>query len=97
MKERTPVLNPGLMAIRTRYVGPTDETGSLIVAEVSGTPINHTVAYDHALDSPGNHAAAAVALVNHMKSEGRWAEDICLTQGALDDGYVFIMFWEDPR
>lgn len=96
MKERTPVTNSGLYAIRTRYIGPTDTEGSKIEA-VSAQSGGRSliVSYDHGLDGPNNHAAAAVALANAAKSDGAWSEDIRLVQGAYgEDGYVFVLLWE---
>jgi hypothetical protein len=96
-KERTPIINPGFYAITTKYFGPTDTGGSRITAKVAGSNVSLVRGYDHILDGPANHAAAAVALANIQKSEGRWAEDINLVQGSTDDGYVFVLRWgEEP-
>ena len=48
-----------MIAIVTKYHGPTDTKGSRIVASYNGRRI--TVAYDHGLDIDGNHKKAAVA------------------------------------
>lgn len=97
MKERTPVTNSGLYAIQTRYVGPTDTTGSYI--EVTSSDPSDLVVlqvpYDHSLDIPYVHAAAAVQFANTKKSDGYWREEIKLVQGSMgQDGYVFVLLWE---
>jgi len=66
--------------IRTRYLGPTDTLGSRIVATTVRINNNHapnyrlTVPYNHALSIDGNHAAAAMAMLNKHPDvrERRW-------------------------
>lgn len=100
MKTRTPVSNPGMVALRTRFSGPTDTEGARITVELANgglSPADRSQTvypYDYALDAPQNHAQAATRLVNDKKSHGVWDEDIRLMQAAIDDdGYVFVPFW----
>lgn len=53
-----------MKAIQTKYYGPTDTTGSRIVASCDGGRI--TMGYDHALDSDGNHRKAAELLARKL-------------------------------
>jgi len=48
-----------MIAIVTKYYGPTDSKGSRIVATENGKRV--TVGYDSGLNSEDNHAAAAEA------------------------------------
>lgn len=47
-------------AITTKYLGPTNHRGGRIKAKFDGGSI--TLPYDHALNAPDNHRAAAEAL-----------------------------------
>lgn len=104
MRTRTPVRTPGMVALRTRFLGPTDTEGARIAVWLANgglTPADRSEAiypYDHGLDGPANHAQAATRLVNDKKSHGHWDEYICLMQAAIDDdGYVFVPYWaEEP-
>jgi hypothetical protein len=72
-----------MQAIVTRYVGPTDWNGARIVARCDGGRIR--VSWDHALNPPGNHAAAAQALAEKLEWRGQWVT------GCLPDGrYVHV-------
>ena len=76
-----------MQAITTKYLGPTDHTGSRIVARCQAKRI--TVAWDHALDVEGNHRVAAQILVSRLAREhglswsGNWIG------GALPDGHGY--------
>ena len=52
------------------------------------------VNYDHALDARANHDAAAVALVNSLKSHERIPEATRLVSGGTDRGWVYLMVTE---
>lgn len=71
-------------AIETKYRGPTNTKGSRILAKASAGAV--IVPYDHGLDLPQNHYAAAIALRDKLK----WGHKI--TGGSLDDGnYVWVL------
>lgn len=70
-----------MIAISTKYHGPTNSRGSRISANANGHRV--TVPYDHALGHEGNHAAAAIALCQKMHWRGE------LVSGGTGDGYVF--------
>lgn len=62
-----------LRAIRTHFVPATNHKDSRIAAD-DGTGNRLTVSYNLALDSHGNHRAAALALLNQMPAQaaGVW-------------------------
>jgi hypothetical protein len=53
-----------MQAIRTRYYGPTDSRGSRIIARCGGGSV--TMPYSYALNTEGNHAAAAQLLLQKL-------------------------------
>lgn len=53
-----------MQAITTKYLGPTNFRGGRIKAQAWAGSI--TVSWDHALDTDGNHDAAALALVRKL-------------------------------
>jgi hypothetical protein len=59
-----------MMAIETRYLGPTNSRGSRIKATADAGSV--TVPYDHALSSTQNHAKAAQALAMKFGWTGSW-------------------------
>jgi hypothetical protein len=71
-------------AIVTRYKGPTDASGSRIVASCEARRM--IIPYDHSLDIQGNHAAAALTLFQALG----WHERHDLVMGGTKDGYVFV-------
>lgn len=86
----TPVRMTHRIAIETHYLGPTDYRGSRIVARtVNGDRL--TLSYDHALDGPDNHAAAAAALADRCAPG--WGA-VSLVGGAVKHGMVFVI---DPE
>lgn len=81
-------------AIVTRYHGPTDTRGSRVSARCAAGRV--TVPWDHALDVPGNHAAAVAALVRKLG----WNAPPCgpFELGALPGGgYVAVMACDGSR
>ena len=70
-------------AITTTYKGPTDHRGARIIARADAGSI--TVPYDHALNAPENHTAAAEALAQKLKWDGVWCG------GGVKAGYVFVL------
>ena len=76
-----------MVAIETKYYGPTNSRGSKIIAKTT----NHrlTVSYDHGLDLDENHAAAAVALCRKMYWTGE------LLGSSTKAGMVFVFANED--
>ena len=73
-----------MQAIRTQYRGPTERTGSRIIASADAGRV--TVPYDHALDIDGNHKAAAAALRAKLGWRGE------MVSGTLPDGSVAHVF-----
>ena len=77
-----------MKAIMTKYIGPTDRRGSRIKATDSdGNSI--MLPYDSALDTEGNHNAAAKALRDKMGWKGR------LIGGWTSGGMAYV--FDDPR
>lgn len=71
-------------AITTAYCGPGNLFGSRVVARCEAKRIY--VPWDDSLDSPSNHAAAALQLMARMG----WSERNALVMGGTRDGYVFV-------
>lgn len=71
-------------AITTTFRGPTDASGSRIIARCEAKQI--TVPYDHALDGAENHAAAAIRLMDVLG----WSSRDRLVMGGTKDGYAFV-------
>lgn len=69
-----------MIAIQTKYVGPTNSRGPRIIAYANKNRV--TVPYDHASNNP--HWIAALALCKKMKWVGE------LVQGGTDKGEVFV-------
>lgn len=70
-------------AIQTRYRGPTDYTGSRVIATCAAKRI--TVPWNHAHNPAENHRSAALALAARLEWAGPWVG------GQLADGsYVFV-------
>jgi hypothetical protein len=78
-----------MKAITTKFHGPTDTRGSRYTATDSDKN-RVTVSTDYALNSEGNHDAAALALCRKMGWTGT------LVRGGLAKGnvYVFESQWE---
>ena len=70
-------------AIITKYVGPTNHKGARVIAR-TGSGVKITVSWDHALDVPENHLAAARALAEKLNWDGVWVG------GGTADGYAFV-------
>jgi len=71
-------------AIETRYLGPTNYRGGRIKATAWAGSV--TVPYDHALNTDGNHKAAADALIAKMGWTGTFAQG----GNVKGDGYCFV-------
>lgn len=70
-------------AIRTQYRGPTDHTGSRVIATCAAR--RAVTPWDHALNPDANHRSAALALAARLEWPGPWVG------GQLADGsYVFV-------
>lgn len=69
-------------AIITKYIGPTNYRGSRVKASASAGSV--TLEWDNALNSDGNHAAAAQALCDKYGWTGEYA------MGGTETGYVFV-------
>tara|TARA_R110002167_G_scaffold287052_1_gene491952 strand:- start:215 stop:490 length:276 start_codon:yes stop_codon:yes gene_type:complete len=79
-------------AIRTRYYGPTNTKGSRFIATNGKNRV--TMAYDYALNTTENHAAAAQAfLKRHNCFESRLVKDaLC-----FDNDYFWTWDITGPR
>jgi hypothetical protein len=71
-------------AIETKYLGATNTKGGRIKATAWYGSV--TVPYDHALNSDGNHKAAALALRHKMGWQGKFAQG----GNVKGDGYHFV-------
>lgn len=78
-----------MTAIITRYIGPSNVRAARIVAESCGQRI--VVPYDHASDSEGAHAKAALALILRQNWGGRWI------MGGTRTGYACVQARESKR
>lgn len=70
-------------AIETKFYGPTNSSGSRIVAKAWAGSVK--VHYNHALNADQNHLQAAKALADKMDWRGLWIGG----GGAKGSGYVF--------
>ena len=80
------------MAIRTKFLGPTNYRGARIKATAMDTlsderPISITVPYDYSASTEARHREAAEALLPQVVNT---PEDIRLIPGGCDRGYVFV-------
>ena len=75
-------------AIRTRYVGPTNNRGSRVIADAGDRASRLTLEWDDRLNAEQNHAAAAVALTQKMGWVGEYYTP--LVGGAFPDHYVWV-------
>jgi hypothetical protein len=64
-----------MQAIVTKYLSPTNTRGSRVKATAQAGSI--TAPWDYALDTTGNHRAAAIALANKYK----WLDHSDLSEG----------------
>lgn len=78
-----------MQAIITKYLGATNHKGSRLKAKCEAGSI--TVSYDHALNGPENHRAAAVALAEKLE----WSGD--LVSGCLPSGEYAHCFAEAEK
>lgn len=65
------------VAIKTKFIGPTNHRGSRVKASVmynwgDGSRGSLTVNWDHSKNSEDNHAAAAEALAKLLEWDGEW-------------------------
>lgn len=79
-----------LVAIGTKFLGPTDHRGSRVKAfRMDDKSVAVTLDWDHALDSVDNHRAAIEAFIAQRESEGgNWAGRWII--GAGTDGFVAV-------
>ena len=73
-----------MQTITTKYLGPTNRRGSRVKATHTGNYTSVTLGYDHALDSEGNHLAAAKALTDKLNWQGDYIG------GHTAEGMVFV-------
>ena len=74
-----------MIAILTKYLGPTNSRGSRIKAYTSNEGQSITISYDYALDGEALHRKAAQALMDKMN----WPNK--LVAGGIEGGYAFVM------
>lgn len=85
-----------MIAVQTRYVGPTDHRGSRIVARWMARPGGNvprsvTVPYTYTDGPDVLHRQAAEALLRRC-AEGWEAEPLAVVaSGSTDDGYVHVV------
>jgi|GEM_PF-2338241 hypothetical protein len=64
------------IAIKTKFIGPSNTRGSRVKAETCEALREHrrsvTLSWDHSLDGQGNHARAAEALAKKLGWAGEW-------------------------
>jgi len=79
-----------MLAIETRYVGPTNYRGSRIIARVMEATQTRkvTVGYDDGLNTDDNHKAAAKALITKLGWTGENGYGAWIV-GSSERGYVF--------
>ena len=80
------------MAIRTKFLGPTNYRGARIKATAMDTlsderPISITVPYDYGASTEARHREAAEALLPQVVNT---PEDVRLIPGGCEGGYVFV-------
>jgi hypothetical protein len=79
-----------MLAIETRYIGPTNTRGSKVIARVSEElPTRKiTLEWDNALNPEENHKAAAAALIKKLDwTKPHYGDWYC---GGTKRGYVFV-------
>jgi hypothetical protein len=77
-----------MQAIVTKFIGPTNHRGSRVKATAYAGSV--TLSWDHALDTTGNHRAAAVDLANKYK----WLDHSDLSEGGslpANNGECFVL------
>lgn len=82
-----------MVAIVTKYLGPTDHKGTrILVKSEAGKVSRITVSWDHALDVEANHHAAAQEYVRRND----WDQDCYgrIVGGAIEHGYAFVFVKE---
>jgi hypothetical protein len=77
-------------AIETKFYGPTNSSGSRIVAKAWAGSVK--VHYNHALNADQNHLQAAKALADKMGWGGLWIGG----GRAAGNGYVFVNAMSNP-
>ena len=96
IKDKSEAMN---FAIKTTYLGPTNDRGSRIKAKLLGDSHrcdqpSKTVGYDKGLNCVPNHTKAVKALIQEMEGFG-WFEgatSITITAGNSDHaGYIFFV------
>lgn len=64
------------VAIKTKFIGPSNTRGSRVKAETCDALREHrrsvTLEWDHALDGQDNHSRAAKALATKLDWDGEW-------------------------
>jgi hypothetical protein len=73
-----------MQTITTKYLGPTNHRGSRVKATHTGDYTSVTLSYDYALNSEGNHIAAAKSLADKLNWQGDYIG------GHTAEGMVFV-------
>ncbi len=79
-----------MIAIETKYLGPTNYRGARIVATTANGQ-RHTVSYSYELSGEDVHRVAAEELARKMG----WLDKYRLIGGGTKAGYVFVFVPED--
>jgi hypothetical protein len=74
--------------IRTRFAGPTNHRGSRIIGDAGDAASRVTLEWDSSLNSDGNHAAAALAVVAKMGWDT--TEHTPITGGGYGDSTYWV-------
>lgn len=77
-----------MMAISTKYFGPTDHRGSRIKASCGAGSL--VIPWDHSLDVEENHTKAAHSLISKLG----WGPASDWAAGSTSTGFVFVR--KDP-
>lgn len=85
-----------MIAIETKYLGPTEQRGSRIKAVARGgwernPKFELTIGYPYEFTGEAAHAQAAIALAKRLGWTGK------LIPGAITNGYVFVFESESSR
>jgi hypothetical protein len=84
-----------MVAIQTKYMGPTNSRGSRIKAFTeNGQQV--TISYDYALSGEKLHAKAAMALIEKAGWQNEYKK-FGLVCGGTKNGYVFVFNHEYAR
>lgn len=80
-----------MVAIQTKYIGPSNVKGSRVKA-FTCNGVSKTISYDQGLDSRDAHFKAAMALADKCGwTRETWFKKFMLCEGGVKDGYVWVL------